>query len=87
MNEEYEAAYQLGHRSAWVGLLQTALRALGYEGAEFDAAKWAVEREAAIAALRSLCADYGDNDWDSSLHLADVIEEHLVRHLEAPEHG
>jgi hypothetical protein len=35
------------------------------------------EREEAIAALRSMCADYGDNEWPETLHLADIIETHL----------
>lgn len=40
------------------------------------------ERSAAVDALRELCGEYGDNDWDSDLHLADVIEKHLRRHLD-----
>ena len=31
--------------------------------------------------LRSECADLGDNDWSDNLHLADVVEKHLVRHV------
>jgi hypothetical protein len=31
--------------------------------------------------LRNLCRDFGDNDWDDDLHLADVVEKHLGRHL------
>ena len=41
------------------------------------------EREVAVAALRELCGEYGDNDWADDLHLADVIEKHLRRHLDA----
>ena len=32
--------------------------------------------------LRQVCAKYGDNDWPDNLHLADVIEKHLLRNLE-----
>lgn len=39
------------------------------------------EREATIAALRILCGDFGDNDWLDDLHLADVVEKHLSKHL------
>ena len=40
------------------------------------------EREEAIATLRRVCDRFGDNDWDPWLPLADIIEKHLVRHLE-----
>ena len=33
------------------------------------------------ATLRRVCAEYGDNDWSDDLHLSDVIEKHLERHL------
>lgn len=39
---------------------------------------WA-ERVAAVAMLRLECAEYGDNDWPDTLHLADIIEKHLAR--------
>jgi predicted secreted protein len=39
------------------------------------------ERLAAVIALRELCAEHGDNDWPDNLHLADVIEKHLAKHL------
>jgi hypothetical protein len=39
------------------------------------------EREMTIVALRSLCAEFGDNDWPDDLHLADVVEKHLGKHL------
>jgi hypothetical protein len=40
-----------------------------------------LEREKTISALRELCAAFGDNDWPNDLHLADVIEKHLGKHL------
>ncbi len=42
---------------------------------------WDFEREATVAMLRAVCAEYGDNDWPDNLHLADVIEKHLWRNL------
>lgn len=39
------------------------------------------ERDATVKMLRDVCADFGDNDWADELHLADVIEKHLARHL------
>lgn len=73
-----------GNRAAWVHILNTALGELGYDQSARktparSVAQLAAEREAVIASLRSLCAEYGDNDWDESLHLADVVEHHLVR--------
>jgi len=53
---------------------------LGMEGRTLESL--VAEREAAVAALRSVCGDFGDNDWSSEVHLADVIEKHLGRHLE-----
>jgi predicted secreted protein len=82
MTEVEEAAYTLGQRTAWAGLLHMALKELGYEDALVERVKWVAEREAAVAALRSLCRNYGDNEWDDHLHLADVINNHLARHVE-----
>lgn len=39
------------------------------------------ERSDVVKLLRELCAAYGDTDWPDSLHLYDVIEKHLARHL------
>ena len=82
-DDEREKGWVAGHRAAWVGLLQTALRELGYEGTEAEHARWIVEREAAVVALRNVCETYGDNEWPDNLRLADVIEKHLERHLDA----
>jgi hypothetical protein len=46
-----------------------------------DQAAWLIERQQAIAALLHLCKEHGDTDWDDSLNLADVIDNHLGRHL------
>lgn len=34
------------------------------------------------AALRDVCADHGDSDWDDRLNLADVVNKHLRPYLE-----
>ena len=39
------------------------------------------ERLEAVAALRRICSEHGDNDWSDDLNLSDVIEKHLARHL------
>lgn len=78
-----EKSYIQGSRAAWSSVLRECLRNLGYENPEAQKANWITEREAAIAQLRAVCKSFGDNDWDESLHLADIIEKHLARHLEA----
>lgn len=78
-----EVSYEAGQRSAATRLLSLALRELGYEGTEAEQAKWFKEREETVAALRSICEEYGDNDWDVHLCLSDVIEKHLHRHLDS----
>lgn len=74
-----ETDYVQGSRAAWSAMLQMCLRELGYTSP--DTHRLISEREAAIAELRQVCAVYGDNDWHSNLHLADIIEKHLARHL------
>jgi len=39
------------------------------------------ERREIISALRDACSEIGDNDWPDDLHIADIIEKHLARHL------
>ncbi len=77
-----EGAYERGERAAILRVLRTCLQELGYGSAESGQARWVLEREATIAALRSVCDEHGDNDWDDQLHLADVVDKHLARHLE-----
>ena len=79
-NEDY---YMRGSRAAWSTMLQQCITHLGYTGRTLESL--ILEREAAVAALRSICEDYGDNDWPDNLHLADVIEKHLGRVLDEQE--
>ena len=75
-----ERDYLRGQRAIWTRLLGQAVQSLGYENTKEQA--WIEEREAAVAALRTICEEHGDNEWSDDLHLADVIEKHLARHLE-----
>ena len=43
------------------------------------------ERRAAIAALREICEDFGDNDWSDDTPLVDIIRQHLAPHLAVEE--
>lgn len=85
MNEREEAAYTRGSRMAWSMMLLQCLKNLGYDDPEAQKATWVLERENAIAQLRDVCSQFGDNDWDEMLHLGDVIEKHLGWHLYSKE--
>ena len=74
-----ERSYVEGNRRAWLTVLGTCLRELGDDAPE--SARLTLERQEAVAQLRELCERFGDNDWPDDLHLADVIDKHLGRHL------
>ena len=78
-----EQSYLSGQRDAHRDMLMLALRNLGIDDAEAGKAFWVEERARAVAALREICEQHGDNDWSDNLSLADVIEKHLGRHLAA----
>lgn len=84
MTENEERAYMQGQRSVLVKQLNDTIAALGYgdDSVEGRVAGLVAEREAALAALRTACRDHGDNDWPDYLHMADIIEKHLMRHLD-----
>ncbi len=75
-----ERDYIKGSKAAFRIMLAECLRNLG--DAERNAHSWRLEREHAIAILRDVCKEHGDNDWDDDLYLGDIIEKHLGRHLE-----
>jgi len=79
--EKLDAHEERGSRGAWVEMLEHCCRALGYKSEEGSRAGWISERERTISTLRMACDEFGDNDWPDDLHLADVVEKHLARHL------
>jgi len=79
-DERLEQAYTDGSRRAWLSILQESIRQLR-GSAPLEAEKLLAERTDAIAMLRLLCAEFGDNDWSDDLYLADIIEKHLMRHV------
>ncbi len=88
--EEQERIYLDGAKGAWLSVLQQALGHLAGRLAPFlpddlkgDLACAVAERAEIVATLRRVCRHFGDNDWSDRLNLADVIEKHLERHLEA----
>lgn len=80
MTDEQERAYEQGEKAAYARMLSVCVAGLQQDG---KGEQWRVERAAIVAALRELCEEFGDNDWPDDLHLGDVIEKHLTRHLRA----
>ncbi len=80
MSDLEERAWLLGKKAAYERMLNECLLHLGPAGQNKHS--WASERTEAIAVLRQLCAEYGDNDWEDGLHVADIITKHLGRYLE-----
>lgn len=72
-----EQSYFTGRRSAYTAMLRHCVIELG--AADSETAKLVIEIEEARAALRTLCAELGCNDWPDDLALADVIEKYLGR--------
>jgi hypothetical protein len=81
-DERDEKIWTRGYRTALVGVIQSAMNNLGYQDTEATRAKWVMEREQTVNALRDACRDLGDNDWPDGLHLSDVVEKHLHRHFD-----
>ncbi len=79
MTDSEEHAYAEGRKAFARRMLVECLRELHVEGV--TAEKLILERAETIAFLRGLCARCGDNDWSDNLHLVDVLEKHLERHL------
>ena len=82
MTDPEEQAYENGSRMAWRILLSLCLGHLGVDDPEASEARWVAERTDVVAALRQVCGEHGDNDWDDGDHLGDVIDKHLKDHLE-----
>lgn len=81
MTPKEEQAFGLGERAAYQSMLGQIVRGLVGLGVPVAGERTIAERMAVVALLRRLCAEHGDNDWPDNLHLADVIEKHLVRHM------
>jgi hypothetical protein len=80
---EWRAGYAAGRRQVWMLLLKMCMQGLG-DSVDADSRghlAWRVEREETLLMLRHLCDEYGDMNWEDDLHLADVLEKHLLPHL------
>lgn len=76
--DEHERIF--GRKSAWELLFSKIEELITLQQQAHKA-----ERKETIMVLRILCKYFGDNDWDENLHLADIIDKHLGRHLYAQE--
>jgi len=77
-----EQDWDTGNRSAYQTIMSTCMQRLGYGyTVENKDALLIIEREQAIGALREVCKNHGDNDWDNQLNLSDIIQKHLANHL------
>lgn len=88
LQELTESHYLRGQRSVLIQQLHNILRELSISYIDdapqnlMTIARLVAEREDAIAALRSVCDDHGDNDWSEEMHLADIVNKHLKNHLD-----
>lgn len=80
-----EKDYVRGKRTAYRSIMLSCMREL--EPGAVLRERMAAERDEAIAILRNLCKTHGDNDWSEDLHLADIIDKHLGKHLERQDDG
>jgi hypothetical protein len=81
MTPQEEQAYLQGEKMAWSMMAQQCIRNLQCDSEIKTTLGYLRERNEAINRLRELCQDFGDNDWEDDLHLADIIEKHLGRPL------
>ena len=81
--DSHDVIYTQGSQRAWLRMLQECIHQLGPTSPEANAERWRLERGDVVLKLREICTDHGDNDWPDDLHLADVLEKHLYRHLES----
>ncbi len=80
-DKSYMAGRRDANRDTWRNLLDLCLSKLGYDNPSAAKLGWIFERESAVAKLREVCGEFGDNDWPDALHLAEIIEKHLANHL------
>jgi hypothetical protein len=81
MNDKEEKAYLRGRKAAYREQLGAALGELQGDDGDLTRERLIAERADAIANLRRICDDHGDNDWPDNLRLSDIIDKHLARYI------
>lgn len=84
LDEIKERAYLEGARLALANVMMFAIREMMPGDERTNLQRLAVlvaERERAVAMLRRVCEEFGDNDWPDTLDLSDIIEKHLARSI------
>lgn len=84
MTDEEAKAYDEGYRQAQLMMMQRCMAEVAPKQ-DLTVARLVLEREQAIQALRSLCREFGDNDWKIDSPLGEIIERHLGNHLRKQE--
>lgn len=84
ITEAREQGYLAGVRSANLNALRHVLSEMRCNGDDAEAKlhAWRLERGEIVALLRRVCAEHGDLEWEDDLHLVDVLDKHLFRHME-----
>ena len=83
-----DEGYSAGRKRALIGVLRSVVGELliiaDDDTTEHEAneGRLLIERHEAVLTLRGVCEKHGDNDWSDDLHLSDIIEKHLERHLD-----
>lgn len=85
LEEQLDIAKNFGRETAYLDIINLCFERVSIEYDNQDPALRMIElekdRAAAIAALRDLCAEVGDNDWPDNLRLEDIINKHLRPYL------
>lgn len=88
MTPKEEAVYMRGSRAVYREMLGVVLRGLDVEQVpdspddmRLRIARLETVHADTVSALRSICEEFGDNEWRADAHLPDVIEDHLARNL------
>jgi hypothetical protein len=81
VDERIDRAYVRGMEGVWRSLVQQGIANIGPSPVR-DLGALHAERHDAVRALREVCALLGDNDWEDDLHLGDIIEKHVLPHIE-----
>ena len=79
-----EVDYIQGNKAAYSNILKFCIKQLDdndyieYEKAYINLL---TERTEAILALRAVCSIISDNNWQDNLHLADIINKHILNYI------